>query len=136
VLERIVRDAAVACLVIAVLFTAVRRDLMGGISVLGGGLLIGISYWAIKGTVDALIARRTASSPHGGEAAAAAETGAKSRRWPLVKFFTRHGMLALAAYVMMVRLHLDPVGLLAGVSSLAVAVAVEVLRDLRWRRFP
>jgi hypothetical protein len=36
----------------------------------------------------------------------------------------------------MVRLHLDPVGLLAGVSSLGVAVAVEVLRDLRWRRFP
>ena len=58
------------------------------------------------------------------------------RRFQLVKFFTRHGMLALAAYVMMVRLHLDPVGLLAGVSSLAVAVAVEVLRDLRWRRFP
>jgi hypothetical protein len=45
-------------------------------------------------------------------------------------------MLALAAYVMMVRLHLDPVGLLAGVSSLGIAVAVEVLRDLRWRRFP
>jgi hypothetical protein len=57
-------------------------------------------------------------------------------RLPLVKFFTRHAILALAAYVMMVRLHLDPVGLLAGVSSLAVAAAVEGLRDLRWRRLP
>ena len=45
-------------------------------------------------------------------------------------------MLALAAYVMMVRLHLDPLGLLMGVSSLVIAAAVEVLRDLRWRRFP
>ena len=43
--------------------------------------------------------------------------------------------MALAAYGMMVRLHLDPVGLLAGVSSLGVAVGVEALRDLRWRRF-
>jgi hypothetical protein len=90
--------------------------------VLGGGLLIGLSYWAIRGTVDALIAVR--------------DTGENPRRFQLVKFFTRHAMLALAAYVMMVRLHLDAVGLLAGVSSLAVALAVEVLRDLRWRRFP
>lgn len=101
------------------------RGVAAPLGVLGGGLLIGLSYWAIKGTVDALIALRS-----GGEG------GGKRGRFPLVKFFTRHGMLALAAYVMMVRLHLDPVGLLAGVSSLGVAVAVEVLRDLRWRRFP
>ena len=101
------------------------RDLALPLGVAGGGLLIGLSYWAITGTVDALIARRS-----GGE------TGKKPARWRLVKFFTRHGILALAAYGMMVRLRLDPLGLLAGVSSLSVAVAVEVLRDLRWRRFP
>jgi hypothetical protein len=125
VLERIVRDAGVACLLIALLLAVVRRDLLIGVSVIGGGVLIGLSYWAIKGTVDALIAVRL-----GGDAAA------KRARFPLVKFFTRHGMLALAAYGMMVRLHLDPVGLLAGVSSLVIGVAVEVLRDFRWRRFP
>jgi hypothetical protein len=125
VLERIVRDAGVACLLIALLLAVVRRDLLIGVSVIGGGVLIGLSYWAIKGTVDALIAVR-----FGGDAAA------KRARFPLVKFFTRHGMLALAAYGMMVRLHLDPVGLLAGVSSLVIGVAVEVLRDFRWRRFP
>jgi hypothetical protein len=54
----------------------------------------------------------------------------------LVKFFTRHAIVALVAYGMMVRLRLDPLGLLAGVSSLVVGVAAEVLRDLRWRRFP
>lgn len=101
------------------------RDLALPLGVAGGGLLIGLSYWAITGAVDALIARRS-----GGE------TEKKPARWRLVKFFTRHGILALAAYGMMVRLRLDPLGLLAGVSSLGVAVAVEVLRDLRWRRFP
>jgi hypothetical protein len=125
VLERIVRDAGVACLLIALLFAVVRRDLLSGASVIGGGVLIGLSYWAIKGTVDALIAVRLG-----------ADGAAKRARFPLVKFFTRHGMLALAAYGMMVRLHLDPVGLLAGVSSLVIGVAVEVLRDFRWRRFP
>jgi hypothetical protein len=101
------------------------RDISIPLGVLGGGLLIGLSFWAIRGAVDALIAVRTSG-----------ETPAKSTGFQLVKFFTRHGMLALAAYVMMVRLHLDPLGLLAGVSSLAIAAAVEVLRDLRWRRFP
>jgi hypothetical protein len=52
-----------------------------------------------------------------------------------VKFFTRHGIVALAAYGMMVRLHVDPLGVLLGVTSLGIAVGVEALRDLRWRRF-
>ena len=102
-----------------------RRELSAPLGVLGGGVLIGLAFWAIRGTVDTLIAVRLR-----GESA-----GIRSG-FHLVKFFTRHGMLALAAYGMMVRLHLDPVGLLAGVSSLGIAVAVEVLRDLRWRRFP
>ena len=123
-LDRIVRNTVVSCVVIAALAAALTRGVRAPFGVLGGGLLIGLSYWAIRGTVDALMALRSG------------ETTENSARFPLVKFFTRHGMLALAAYVMMVRLHLDPVGLLAGVSSLAVAVAVEVLRDLRWRRFP
>lgn len=125
-LDRIVRNTAVSCVVIAAIAAAWSRGFRAPLGVLGGGLLIGLSYWAIRGTVDALIALRSGVD----------ETPAKAPRFQLVKFFTRHGMLALAAYVMMVRLHLDPVGLLAGVSSLAVAVAVEVLRDLRWRRFP
>lgn len=125
VVERVARNTAVACAVMAAAAALWSRDLAMPLGVAGGGLLIGLSYWAIKGTVDALIALRS-----GGE------SGAKRARWPLVKFFTRHGMLALVAYGMMVRLRLDALGLLAGVSSLGVAVAVEVLRDLRWRRFP
>ena len=124
-LDRIVRNTVISCVVIAALAAVWSRGVRAPLGVLGGGLLIGLSYWAIRGTVDALISLRSGR-----------ETPAKATRFQLVKFFTRHGMLALAAYVMMVRLHLDPVGLLAGVSSLAVALAVEVLRDLRWRRFP
>jgi hypothetical protein len=111
--------------------------------VLGGGVLIGLSYWAIKGAVEALtaqVAPPDAVSPEAVPPEAGQERqekrGRKRAGFHLVKIFTRHGMLALAAYVMMVRLHLDPVGLLVGVSSLGIAVAVEVLRDLRWRRFP
>ena len=120
----------------AAIAAAWTRDYPLPLGVLGGGVLVGLSYWAIKGTVDALISRRTGLAAHTGDAATAAENAPKPVRLQLVKFFTRHGMLALAAYGMMVRLHLDPVGLLAGVSSLVIAVAVEVLRDFRWRRFP
>jgi hypothetical protein len=123
-IARVARDTAIACIAIAMLFLIWKRNVASPLGVLGGGLLIGMSFWAIRGTVDALIGLRSSG-----------ETGRISTVFVLVKFFTRHAIVALAAYGMMVRLHLDPVGLLAGVSSLGVAVGVEALRDLRWRRF-
>jgi hypothetical protein len=123
-IARVVRDSAIACVAIAILFLLFKRNIAAPLGVIGGGVLIGGSFWAIRGTVDALVALRS-----GGE------TGRISTAFTLVKFFTRHAIVALAAYGMMVRLHLDPMGLLAGVSSLGVAVGVEALRDLRWRRF-
>ena len=87
--------------------------------------MIALAFRSIQGTVDALIRNRS-----GGE------LREKKARFQLVKFFTRHAILALAAYVMMVRLRVDPVAMLMGVSSLAAAVAVEALRGLRWRRLP
>jgi hypothetical protein len=124
VIERLARRTAIACVVIAVLFAIATRRVAAPLGVLGGGLLIGLSFWAIRGAVDTLIRVRSES-----------ETGGKSAGFSLVKFFTRHAIVALAAYVMMVRLHLEPVGLLAGVSSLGIAVAIESFRDVRWRRF-
>jgi hypothetical protein len=123
-IARVARDTAIACFAIATLFLLWKRSIVAPLGVVGGGLLIGGSFWAIRGTVDALVALRS-----GGE------TGRISTAFVLVKFFTRHVIVALAAYGMMVRLRLDPMGLLAGVSSLGVAVGVEALRDLRWRRF-
>jgi hypothetical protein len=97
---------------------------MAGAAVAGGGLLIGLSFWAIRATVDALIEANSG------------QTARKPAGFALVKFFTRHAIVALAAYGMMVRLHVDPMGLLLGVSSFGVATAVEGLKSLRWRRFP
>ena len=120
---RVARGTAIACVVIAGIFVLWRGG-WAGVAVLGGGALMGLSFWAIAGTVDTLMTLRLDG-----------EIRRKSAGFSLVKFFTRHGIVALAAYGMMVRLHLDPLGLLAGVSSLGVAVGVEALRDLRWRRF-
>jgi ATP synthase I chain len=122
-IARIARDTAVSCLVLAVLFGLWKQTISSALAVAGGGVLIAISFWAIRSGVDGVVRRNSD------------ETGQKSTGFSLVKFFTRHAIVALAAYGMMVRLHLDPMGLMAGVSSLGVAVAVEALRDLRWRRF-
>lgn len=116
-IERIARVTAITCVVLAIAFAIWKRTLAAPLGVLGGGVLIGISFWAIRGSVDALM-------------------GGKSSGFTLVKFFTRYAIVAVAAYGMMVRLRVDPMGLLVGVSSLAVAVAIEAVRDLRWRRFP
>ena len=124
-IARIGRDMAVVCVVLALLAAVWFRNLSAPLGVIGGGLLIALSLWAIAGSVDALVGLRT-----GGE------NPRKTTRFHLVKFFTRHAMLALAAYGMMVRLQLDPVAMLAGVTSLGVAVAVEAVRSLRGRRFP
>lgn len=123
--EKIARHTAIACFVIALGFGLWRRTLAAPLGVLGGGVLIGISFWAIRGSVDDLLMRQSRSG----------ENARKSASFSLVKFFTRHAIVAVAAYGMMVRLHLDAVGLLAGVSSLGAAVAVEALKIFRWRRF-
>jgi hypothetical protein len=143
VIKRIARDTALACVAIALVFFLFKRTLAAPLGVLGGGLLIGLSFWAIRSTVDTLIAVQPsrsresggAANAMAGEAAKADEVARKSPRFALVKFFTRHGIVALAAYGMMVRLHVDPLGVLLGVTSLGIAAGVEALRDLRWRRF-
>jgi hypothetical protein len=115
---------------LAALFGVWRRSIDPALAVLGGGVLIGISFWAIRGSVDDFLLRGLPRRSADG-----AKAGRKTRAFTLVKFFTRHGIVALAAYGMMARLRLDPVGLLTGVSALGLAVAVEALRDVRWRRF-
>jgi ATP synthase I chain len=115
-LRRVERDAAVVCAVLAVGAWAIwpsRPAVAGG--VVAGGLLIGFAYSAIKGVVG------------GGPVAG----GPERPRRHIVKFFTRHVILAVAAYVMMARLRLDPIGMLVGASSLVMAVALEAARHSR-----
>lgn len=87
------------------------------LGVLGGGGLVGLAFWALQGVGLAV-----------GTADENGQIRPISRAFPLVKFFTRHAMLAIAAYVMMIRLHLDPVGMLIGVTSVALAAAAEAVR--------
>jgi hypothetical protein len=124
-IARVARDTAIACAAMIVVAALWKRDFAAPAGVAAGGLLIAMTFWAIQGTVDALIESRS-----GGE------TGRKRAGFQLVKFFTRHVMLGLAAYVMMVRLRVDPVAMLMGVSALVAAAAVEAMRGLRWRRLP
>lgn len=122
-LRRVERDAVLACGAMAALAMVVGR---GGwaLGVLGGGGLAWVSYAGIKGGIDALVAVAGASP----EARRAARTRAAIG---LVKFFTRYAILAAAAYVIMARLRLPPIAVLAGASSLVIAVTLEALRALR-----
>lgn len=133
--RRVAWATALSCVGLAVIFAIWRGSIAAAIAVLGGGVLLAISFWAIRSTVDAVIASEVSmSGAEGG--AKAGESRGKSTAFALVKFFTRHAIVALAAYGMMVRLHLDAVGLLAGVSSLGLGLAVEAWRDSRSRSKP
>jgi hypothetical protein len=95
------------------------RGLQAPLGVLSGGLLVAISYRGIKAGISALV---HASSPEGG--------GPRRVAIPLVKFFTRYAILAVAAYVIMARLRLPPVAVVAGASSLVAAVTFEAIRGI------
>ncbi|HEY3382312.1 MAG TPA: hypothetical protein VGK32_11125 [Vicinamibacterales bacterium] len=115
------RDAALACSVMAVgALVAERGRPDGAAGVVAGGLLMAVSYGAIKGAVDAAIAVMR----H--------EPGVlRPRRRALVaavKFFTRYALLAVGAYAMLTCFRLHPVGLVAGATSPFLAAAAQVVR--------
>jgi len=120
-LRRIERDAVLACGAMALAAAVLARThLSAAAGVAGGGALAWISYLGIRGGIDALVG--------------AAETrGNPSRNVAigLVKFFTRYGILAAVAYVIMARLRLPPVAVVAGASSLVVAIMLAAVRSLR-----
>ncbi len=112
-IRRFEREAVIACLIFAAAALAWPQ---GGIraagAVLGGGALAALSYLALKGVVNMSI------------------SGAKTRVWPLVKFFTRYAILAFVAYVMLARLRLSPVGVIVGATSIVVAAGAAAFRTI------
>jgi hypothetical protein len=123
-LRRVERGAAVACLAMtAAAWAMARGAAWAPLGVLGGGLLVLISYRGIKGGIDALAGARTGDA-----------NGRTGQAIGLVKFFTRYAILAAAAYVIMARLRLPPVAVFAGASSFVVAVAMEAVRGIASRR--
>lgn len=123
-LRRLELEAVVACVAMALAGLAVSGGRPGGaLSVLAGGALIGFVYESVKSATDRAM-RRGRSEPEGG----------LQRAWRLVKFFTRYGILAVAAYVVVVRLRLHVAGVLAGASSFVLAVLIEAGRVLGARQ--
>lgn len=91
----------------------------GGI--IGGGLLLAISYLALKRGVDAI-----------GPPPAGREGRSTVSPWRLaIGLAGRYALLLLAGYVMIGRLHLHPLGVLVGVSAVVVAAMLEAVRS--WR---
>ncbi len=127
-LRRFERNQAIATLVMAAVAAAVFRRADVALGVVGGGVLMGISYRAIKGGVEAVVpAAFQTPGRRGGDARRGA--------WLAAKLVGRYALLALAASVMLIFLRAHPVGLLAGAASPVVAVAVEGLRVARsWSR--
>jgi len=116
-LRRVERNAVAACGAMAALAALASANRAGAVlGVVAGGLLAWISYRGIKGGIDALAGDRSTRLP--------VATG-------LVKFFTRYGILAAVAYVIMARVRLPPVAVIAGASSLVIAVMLEAGRSFR-----
>jgi hypothetical protein len=81
-------------------------------------VLIGISFLAIASGVSGI----------GADCADRADRADRADHRPgflLLKVTGRYALLGFLAYVMIARLHLPPIGLIAGASSFAVAAAVE-----------
>lgn len=124
-LRRIERTSVAACLVMAAAALVVARGAPGpAIGVLGGGLLIAVSYRAIASGVDGLV------DAHGRPGDPGAGHDRPAFAWTVAKLALRYALLAVLAYVMIARLRLHPVGLLVGVSSVVAAASVEALRIL------
>ena len=124
-LRRIERTSIVACLAMAAIALVISRRLVVAAGVLGGGLLIAVSYRAIASGVNVLV------EALGGEIDADRRQRARPRlAWTLAKLALRYALLAVLAYVMIARLRLHPVGLLVGASSVVAAASVEALRLL------
>ena len=123
-LRRIERNAVVVCLVMAGAALVIARGRPGpALGVIGGGLLVGLSYHLVKGGASAFV-----------DTLAGAPGSRLSRgrmAWAVAKVAARYALLAVLAYVMIARLRMHPLGLLAGASSVVAAVSLEAVRVLK-----
>jgi hypothetical protein len=119
--ERLERDTLVVLAVCAAAGSAVAGWRMGA-GVLGGGVLLAISYRALKRAVHAL------GPPAPGE-----EGRPTVSPWRLAFGLTiRYALLLGAGYVIIGRLRLHPLGVLVGVSAVVVAAMIVAVRA--WRQ--
>lgn len=131
VLRRIERLAIGICAGLAVVALVVTPgETAAALGVLGGGLIVGISYWAIRTSISGLIDRVAPAEPAGADGA---PTPGAARPHPAAlaaRLAGRYALLALLAYVMIARLRLHPIGMVIGASSVVVATTIEAVRML------
>jgi hypothetical protein len=120
-LRGVERNALLICAAMTVGACFVRPFPAVALGVLGGGVLVGFSYWSLKSGVTVLVDAMVATRPE------AARPRAQIRR-EMAKITLRYALLGLLAYVMIARLRLHPWGLLAGASSVVAGVSLEALR--------
>lgn len=119
---RIVRIAAVICAVTTAAAWLLAGPRMAA-GVLGGGLLIGISFYTLGGGVAALMT-----------SAAGGQVPRRTMGGSLIRLVLRYALLGFLAYVMIARLRLHPIGLLVGVTSVVAAAFFEAVRLLAKNR--
>ena len=125
-LRRLERTAAAVCGLMAIVALVLGRGRwQPAAGVLGGALLIAVSYRTIGSGVSGLVDAIARPRGPGEEAARAPRIGRT-----VLLMAGRYALLALLAYVMIARLRLHPLGLLAGASSVVAAAAVEAGRLL------
>ena len=120
VLDRVWRNAVIACLAMAVVAWLIARGrLEAPRGVVAGGAIVATSFRGIKAGIDAALGGTVPDEARGRKAARG-----------LVKFFTRYAIMAGAGYLIVVRLQLPPLAVFAGASSLVVAVMMEAVRGV------
>lgn len=120
--DPLVRNIGRMSIVICLLTAAAAAAVFGwrvAAGVLGGGLLIGISFYTIGGGVAAIVSAASGGAP-----------SRKTLRRSVLKLVVRYALLGFLAYVMIARLRLHPIGLLVGASSVPAAAFVEAVRIL------
>lgn len=141
-LRRLERRALLFCAIAAVGALVVQGGRFdAALGVVGGGVLIGVSYWAIRSSIDGVLAlalplpaapsAKMGSYPISQEDSSGGPSFSRGRALGYgLRFVGRYAVLAGLAYVMLVWLRLHPVGLVLGVSSIVVAAAIEAVTTL------
>ncbi len=123
-LRRIERNAILLCAGMMGVALVLARGRPGpALGVLGGGMLVAISYHLVKSGAGAFVDVLSG--------APGARLSRARLAWTVTKVALRYALLAILAYVMIARLRLHPLGLLAGASSVVAAVSLEAVRVLK-----
>jgi len=129
-LRRIERTALLSSAVMAAAAFA-ALGVPGAAGVVAGAMLAALNYLAVKAIAGVIVARSAGRAAAGGYGLQEGTVRPAPRRYGVAAgfvFVLRYALLAIGAYVMLARLHLHPIGVIAGASAPVAAVAIEAIR--------